>query len=112
MKSIENKLRFYILIVSLIFTVGGGIYFGLFSCGGYVWHKKMFVLSFSAALLYLFIWPLPKLSKMSIRSSFVAGNVILYFVVQSASSAFYPAAPKSWNEFIDIFIFKLINGPC
>jgi len=112
MKSIENQLRFYILIVSLIFAVGGGIYFGLFSCGGYVWHKKMFVLFFSAALLSLFIWPHPKLSKMSIRSSCVACNVILYFVMQSASSAFYPAAPKSWNEFIDIFIFKLLNGSC
>ncbi|TKB11150.1 hypothetical protein [Desulforhopalus sp. IMCC35007] len=112
MKSIENKLRFSILIVSLIFAVVGGIYFGLFSCGGYVWHKKMFVLSFSVVLVTLFVWPHPKLSRLGIRSSFVAGNVILYFVMQSASSAFYPAAPKSWNEFFDIFIFRLLNGPC
>ncbi len=43
---------------ALFLGVLGGIFFGLFSCGGYVWHKRLFYAVFAvveapAACFYL-----------------------------------------------------------
>ncbi len=37
-----EKLYKSILVSTIVFAFGGGIYFGLFSCGGYVWHDRVF----------------------------------------------------------------------
>jgi len=99
-------------ISAVLLAVFGGLFFGLFSCGGYVWHQQLFAALFIGILLVVLFVPSMVLNKAWKRILLVVIAPILFLVVRSASSTFYPTAPESWSEFLASFIRGLQYGPC
>ena len=109
---ISPRLVSMVLVGTAIFSIAGGVYFGLFSCGGYVWHRQLFN---SVFLVLLFaIIALPPRNSKTVRFKFTAVIVIVlcFVVVRAAASTFYPAAPESIGEFLGDFVLGVKHGPC
>jgi len=109
-----NHLTISILlfVFSIFLSTAGGIFFGLFSCGGYRWHSQAFTVAFSLSLLVLFIFPRAKPKDTIKRAIIAVGIVFFFFVVRAGASAFYPAVPASWGDFFNGFCRGLLYGPC
>ena len=112
MRDKYSRLSILFFVFAILLAIAGGLFFGLFSCGGYYWHSQAFTLAFSLSLLALFIFPPAKPKDRVRRVIFVAGAVTLFFVIRAGASAFYPAAPASWGEFFESFYRGLLYGPC
>ena len=100
------------LVLSILLAIIGGVFSGLFACGGYRWHSQLFTVVFGLSLLALFIFPPVKREGRAARVIIVAAAIALFFVVRAGASAFYPAAPGSWGEFFERFYLGLLYGPC
>ena len=98
--------------LSILTAILGGIFFGLFSCGGYVWHKELFNVVFCVLLITNFIFPPALFKKSFLRFLLIIIIVCLFIFVQAIASAFYPSFPETWAEFFSEFINGLIFGPC
>jgi hypothetical protein len=100
------------IVVTAVWVVFGGLFFGLFSCGGYVWHREFFY----TVLLVLSVVIIAAPSKALQRPHHKMIAVVLLFVsfltVQAVASTFYPGPPRSISEFSKEFIAGLIYGPC
>src|SRR3990167_1098819 len=101
-----------LVLFTLILAVLGGIFFGLYSCGGYYWHIQvywitalLFVIS-SIALKNQFLKTLT--SKLLFQIIYLA----LFLASQSVAATFYPSAPESFSEFIRNFLITVEYGPC
>lgn len=101
-----------VLFIAILLAVLGGIYFGLFSCGGYAWHKDIFYMVFALTLLLVFIFPLSILKKIPYRLLSILLLIVLFIVVQAAASTFYPTNPASISDFFQGFYLALQDGPC
>lgn len=103
MKSVSPAILFGLAAV-------GGVYFGLFSCGGYTWHWQAFLaLAFASAVAVLI-----GSSRYTItwRVAAVPVAVLLFVLVQAASASFHPNAPSSWDDFGVKLIRALEYGSC
>ncbi len=101
-----------LVLLSLAMAISGGVFFGLFSCGGYVWHIQAY---WAAALLFITLSITVKnqlLNSIFAKLSFPVVFIILFWVVQSVAATFYPAAPESIAEFIRSLLLTLEYGPC
>jgi cytochrome bd-type quinol oxidase subunit 2 len=99
-------------ILALVVAVLGGIFLGLFSCGGYVWHRQLIYLLLSVSVVLVLFVPTDWLKTRTRRVLFVVAIACLFAVVQSVASTFYPASPKSASEFTMNFLRALWYGPC
>ena len=99
-------------IAAIILAVAGGAYFGLWSCGGYVWHREAFYGALGVVALGALALPWAKSHPLLSRVSLLGSVVIGYFVTQAVSAQFYPSAPDSWSMFLSGFIRTLASGPC
>lgn len=93
-------------------AVLGGVFFGLFSCGGYAWHKEAFFWLLVAVITIAALFPLHRKQPVLSRVAVVLGVPVLFLIVQTATAPFYPAPPASWSEFLQAFISTLERGPC
>ena len=109
MKEIISKIP---SIFAILFAVFGGVFFGLFSCGGYVWHQQLFAALFIGILLVLLFVPSAVLNKAWKRIALVVIATGLFFLIRSVASTFYPATPESWSGFFASFVRGLQYGPC
>jgi hypothetical protein len=100
------------LIAALLLAVLGGIYFGLFSCGGYAWHKPAFFAALAAATLTALLVPLQRTRPVANRFGTVVAIGVAFLLTQAIAAPFYPAPPTSWAEFMRIFLHTLEQGPC
>jgi hypothetical protein len=98
---------------SVVIAILGGVFLGLFSCGGYVWHKQ----AIAAAIVLLTLAAL--LARFATRGfalwrsgAFVAIVVGGFFVSEATAAPFYPAPPESLSEFWQSFVRTLQYGPC
>ncbi len=107
-----EKVSKSILFATITVASLGGIYFGLFSCGGYVWHKQLFSVVFTVLLFLFVVFPPHKLKRINKRLPLFLLLIALFFVVRAAASAYYPAPPESIAEFFNEFLRGLIYGPC
>jgi NADH:ubiquinone oxidoreductase subunit H len=89
-----------------------GMFFGLFSCGGYAWHSQLFYLVVALLLLATFINPASYISKLHTKFIFLIFVAVIYFVFEASASVFYPAPPESLSEFFQSFWQGLEYGPC
>jgi hypothetical protein len=112
MRNQHLKFSTLFLVLSILLAIGGGVFFGLFSCGGYRWHSQAFIAVFSFSLLALITFQPAMPKDRAIRVILGAGAVALFFVVRAGASAFYPDAPGSWGEFFERFYLGLLYGPC
>ena len=101
-----------VVLLCGFFVLLGAFYFGLASCGGYAWHKQVFrgvsVTLFIAVLLL----PSSLLPSVKHKLAFSAAVPLLYVVLESAVSPFYPAPPNSLSEYKAFFLHAIAFGPC
>ena len=109
MKKHVSKL---VTIAVIVIAIVGGLFFGLFSCGGYVWHEQLFAVLFISGLLFVLFSPPRVIGKLWKRAFFVVSSSALFLFVRAAASAFYPTAPESWAELVSSFARGLQYGPC
>lgn len=98
-------------IAALFLGVIGGVYFGLFSCGGYAWHKQAFLTVFFGALLLGTALPPYSVRRIGVRVLAFLGIVTAFAVTEATTACFYPDSPTSWIQFRGEFIYHLENGP-
>lgn len=106
------KWRFIAPTTCIVLVLCGGIWFGLFSCGGYVSHEEYFRISLGTCLGSSVVFPPQPLTKFSVRSLFAAGAIATFILVRAGASAFYPGAPSGFAEFVDLFRVGVLYGPC
>ena len=74
-------------------SAGGGIWFGLTSCGGYGWHREVFGVLVWAVTGAAALWPLrrpwPVVSRLMLL-----GVPVVFVVVQAAAAPFIPPHPR------------------
>jgi hypothetical protein len=100
------------VFVSLLVAALGGVYFGLFSCGGFAWHKPAFFAVLVSMCAYAALRPSTLLPSTRSRAGFVVCVPAVYIILASASSAFYPSAPRSLDKFTALFLNALLLGAC
>jgi hypothetical protein len=107
------------VVVPLAVAMTGGIYFGLFSCGGYAWHKSLynFLLVSVNILCFIIFWK--KREKAEGRGKTMASLIIFtvlvwatYMTFEAAAATFYPESPTSLSDFWRRFLTSLKYGPC
>jgi hypothetical protein len=100
------------LIAALLLAVLGGVYFGLFSCGGYAWHKPAFFVALVATTLAALLVPLQRPRPVASRLGIVVAVGVAFLLTQAIAAPFYPAPPASWGDFMRVFLHTLEQGPC
>jgi hypothetical protein len=108
------KFGFGEALVVAAFLVGasGGIYFGLFSCGGLAWHSKAYLLLATSLIVGAVCVSNRHLRSLRLRAVFPFVIFAVFQVSQAAAAAFYPSPPKSIGEFFRLWVFTLEHGPC
>ncbi len=101
-----------VVLVCACFVLLGAFYFGIASCGGYVWHKEAF--RGVSITLYVAALACPKslLPSIGRKVAFAIGLPLLFVLVESATAPFYPGPPSSLVEYGAIFLRALEFGPC
>ena len=100
-------------IASVVFAIFGGVFLGLYSCGGYIWHRQAIattIVLLSLAALISRFWTRGFAPWRS--AWFVALVVGGFFVSEATAAPFYPAPPESLSEFLRSFVRTLEYGPC
>lgn len=99
-------------ILTLVVAALAGCYFGLFSCGGYIWHKHV-------AVAVLALMAVASLARAKARSGGLALNLAyvlsipaVFVLMQAASAPFYPSPPASGSEYVQGVLRALEFGPC
>jgi hypothetical protein len=99
-------------VSALTVAILGGVFFGLFSCGGYAWHKTAFSLVL-AALTFLALWfPVSVSRPFLARAGLIVVVCLSFFIFEAIAGTFYPGPPESWSEFWVGFRRNLVYGPC
>lgn len=106
------KMRWLPIAGAVAIAVLGGVFFGLFSCGGYAWHKEAFFWLLVAAVAIATLFPLQRGLPVLWRVVIVLGVPVLFLAVRAATAPFYPVPPTSWSEFLQVFISTFEHGPC
>jgi hypothetical protein len=98
---------------AVIFAILGGVFLGLFSCGGYVWHAQAIVAAIGSLTLAAIVARFWTRGFALWRGTGFIVLVVASFVFSEATAApFYPATPASVSEFWQSFIRTLQYGPC
>ena len=90
----------------------GAAYFGLASCGGYVWHKRVFAYACCALCLAAVVLPSSLLSSIRSKIGFVLCLPLSFVLLESAVAPFYPVPPASLAEYASSFVRAVWYGPC
>jgi hypothetical protein len=111
-KSANYSLGNTVVVLCCSFVLLGALYFGVASCGGYLWHKQAFrgiaIALYVAALLVSSSF-LPSIKH---KLLFAACLPLLHVVLESAVAPFYPAPPNSISEYGAYFLQAIEFGPC
>ena len=119
-----RSVRSLILAACITLAIISGVFFGLFSCGGYYWHWQLhdfLELSTSAAWVvstsYIYrktpIADRRPFPTIGLCIGFFFAIHILFFTVMASVGPFYPAPPKSLGEWWQGFLFTWREGvPC
>jgi hypothetical protein len=105
-------MRFALPISAGLVAVAGGVFFGLFSCGGYLWHRHVFWILLALPVIGATALPPTLLRPWPRRLAFVVSILAAFVTTRAVVSAFYPVAPTSWAEFAHAVWSGLVDGPC
>lgn len=98
--------------LTLLIAGLGGIYFGLFSCGGIGWHRTAFLAGLAAAALIIPMPPALRRSPKLSRMAFLIGVFAIFHLFQLLAAPFYPRAPESWSEYFQLLRNTVAHGLC
>ena len=111
MPSITANGHKALVTAAILIAVLGGVWRGVASCGGYVWHDQamLVALAFAALSVALFV---PRQGASFLRRVLLAVAVIgTFFAVRALSAPFYPAFPGFGDYFRQVGM-ALSAGPC
>ena len=108
----RKSVRSILPTLALVAAVFGGIFLGLFSCGGTIWHRQLIYFLLSATVALALFVPPNWLATRGRRVLFAVAMGSLFILVRSVSSTFYPASPNSVGEFATSFIRALWSSLC
>ena len=100
------------VVICASFVLLGALYFGLASCGGYLWKKQAFLAISTALYVAALSFPSSLLHSVGRKLAFAIGLPPLYIVLESATAPFYPQPPNSLAGYGAIFLQALKFGPC
>lgn len=111
------QLRFRAASNALVWSavavvVLGAVYFGIASCGGYVWHKELFRFFAAAVAVIAAIAPSRALRSRGQKAAFLGVLASGYFILEAAAAPFYPTPPQSLSEYSRLFLRALGFGSC
>ena len=98
--------------LALLVAILGGIFFGLFSCGGYSWHRTAFYAFLGICTATALCFPASPGRPLMARIGLVLLIFLGYFTSRAVAAAFYPSAPGSWSEFFSRFASSWFYGAC
>jgi hypothetical protein len=104
------NFRKLLTLIFLSFAAAGGIYFGLFSCGGYRWHWHVFL--GIGAMLFAWVALAPMKATVWHRLWPLALAPLVFVLAQAASTPFYPDLPQHVSEYASRFIGAFQHGAC
>ncbi len=107
-----NKLSCSTPIASVALAIAGGVYFGLFSCGGYIWHRQLYWGVFGLVIALSVVFPPPSLSPILGRAVLLLLPPVLHRFALAGAAPFYPAMPTSTPQYFDQFWYAFKYGPC
>ena len=99
-------------IFTIFLSVFGGVYFGLFFCGGYAWHKPLFLAVLGLAVVSSLFFSFLRRASWLLKVSYILISTVAFIIFEAAGAAFYPSAPESLQNFLHSFVFALEHGPC
>jgi hypothetical protein len=89
----------------------GGIWRGIASCGGYVWHSQAMLAALVVVTLSVLLFA-PSQGPSFPRRAILAFTVIgTFFAIRALSAPFYPAFPGFGDYFRQVGM-ALSTGPC
>jgi multisubunit Na+/H+ antiporter MnhB subunit len=100
-----------LVIFALLLAALGGVWFGLFSCGGYVWHHQLMHWTLGALAVALLLFPPRRAASLSRRAALALAVVGTFFVFHALAAPFYPAFPSFGDYFRQVGL-ALATGPC
>jgi len=98
-------------ILALLLGALGGVWSGLFSCGGYVWHQQLMHWTLGALVAALLLYPPREAASLSRRLAIALAVLGTFFVVQALAAPFYPSFPGIGDSFRQAGL-ALATGPC
>jgi len=101
----------FIVLLALLLVVGA-IFLGLFSCGGYIWHRQVIYLLIALFVVLCMLKPPLALQASYKRGLIPIFSLVLFLLVRASASAFYPSAPDSIVSFFKSFWVGIVYGPC
>lgn len=102
----------FVVAFALLFSFLGGICFGLYSCGGYVWSGEICWVASALLLGFSLIVSKRILHSWLRRVGFVVSYLCIFTLSQAAAMPLYPLAPESFAEYRHRFVLALEYGPC
>ena len=110
------------IILPFIIAILGGIWFGLFSCGGYAWWRSFFKIVFLCAFIPYGIYACRKMNRVYSEKNIlrlmlsVAGIVVLacitYEFAQAGAAQFYLGPPDGFIDWFSGTLSQLFGPPC
>lgn len=91
-------------------AVLGGLYSGLFSCGGHVWAWDAYLVVATASAVA--VATVRRQAPVVPRLGVVGLAIVVFVLVQAAAGPFYPSAPSSLTDYGVGFIRVLRSGAC
>lgn len=99
-------------ISAAIFAAAGGIFFGLFSCGGMAWYSQAFILLAALLTGLSVLIPGNFLQSLWRRAAFPVFVFFIFIFIQAMAAPFYPSAPESAMDYWASALRVLEFGPC
>jgi hypothetical protein len=100
-------------LFSVLFSVClfGGVYLGLYSCGGVRWHRDL-VVGLSVVLgIGACLWPADFWRPWRRRLLLPPAMFLVFSFAQGAAATFY-APPHTWRQGLHEFAVSAWYGPC
>lgn len=101
-----------LVLFTLLVAILGGVFFGLYSCGGYYWHIQAYWITALLFVIGSIALKNQLLNTLTSKLLFPIIYLALFLVSQSAAATFYPSTPESFSEFIRNFLITVEYGPC
>jgi hypothetical protein len=98
------------VLAPISLAVCGGVYFGIFACGGHAWVWNAFLIASTIVGLAVVLGF--RRTRPAARLALVGLAVVVFVLVEATAAPFYPSAPDSMQEFGERFIRTIERGAC
>jgi hypothetical protein len=114
--SIVRRMHVVVLrriLVSVLFSVclSGGVYLGLYSCGGVMWHRDLIAGAGLVLVVAACVWPADFWRPWRRRLLLPLAMFLVFSVARGAAATFY-APPPTWSQALREFAVNVWVGPC